>query len=218
MGFKSATRKIKRFWGMADFRNSTILGLIFFVISVALNYKANVYVATKAGSGVGDVLLDILPVVNTEFFLIEGALVFILGVMYLMFRRPQRVPFILKSVALFVTIRAGFLVLTHFGPYPETLPVDLSGVLLWFSSGLDRFFSAHTGMPFFFALMFWSNFPLRIMFLLSSVIGAVSVLLAHVHYSIDVASAYFITYAIFHMAIEFFEKDFKVFEKGLQHS
>ncbi|MEA3355182.1 MAG: phosphatase PAP2-related protein [Patescibacteria group bacterium] len=214
MKFGFVIKKIKRFWGMADFRNSTVLGLLFFIISMILNHKANVYLTTIDRNAVGDFLLDILPVVNIRFLLVEGALFFILMVIFLMLRKPRRIPFILKGVALFVTIRAGFLILTHLGPYPGTSLIDLSEVVLYFASGLGRFFSGHTGMPFLFCLMFWDNLQLRILFLISSIIGAITVLLAHVHYSIDVVSAYFITYTIFCMAKKFFERDYEIFKNG----
>ncbi len=37
----------------------------------------------------------------------------------------------------------------------------------------------------------------------------------HLHYSIDVAAAFFITYSIYHIAIRWFKKDKEIFETGL---
>jgi hypothetical protein len=39
--------------------------------------------------------------------------------------------------------------------------------------------------------------------------------LAHLHYSIDVLSAFFITYTISHIACVFFKKDLLLFRNGL---
>lgn len=61
----------------------------------------------------------------------------------------------------------------------------------------DLFFSAHTGLPFLLALEFWDNKILRYIFLLSSLGGATLVFLGHIHYSIDVLAAFFITYSVF---------------------
>lgn len=153
MKFGFVVRKIKRFWRMADFRNSTILGLIFFLISIILNYKANIYLTIIDGSAVGDLLLDILPVINIRFLLVDCVLVFTLMVIFLMLRKPRRIPFILKGVALFVTIRAGFLILTHLGPYPGVPLIDLSKMALYFASGLGRFFFRSYG----YAISFFPN-------------------------------------------------------------
>jgi hypothetical protein len=79
------------------------------------------------------------------------------------------------------------------------------------TSGNDLFFSGHTGLPFLIALIFWDHIYLRALFLGSSVVFGVIVLLSHLHYSIDVFSAFFITYSIYHIAIKLFQNDFDFF-------
>jgi membrane-associated phospholipid phosphatase len=61
------------------------------------------------------------------------------------------------------------------------------------------------------ALIFWREKGLRYLFILWSVYMGIVVLLGHLHYSIDVASAYFITYSIFCIAVWLFPKDHKLF-------
>lgn len=70
--------------------------------------------------------------------------------------------------------------------------------------GGDLFFSGHTGLPFLVALIFWSSPRIRYFFLALSMFFAVTVLLMHLYSSIDVASAYFITYTIFSIAKHIF--------------
>ena len=48
----------------------------------------------------------------------------------------------------------------------------------------------------------------RTISLVASLVFGTAVLLGHLHYSIDVFSAFFITYAIFHLAIWLFPKDY----------
>jgi len=60
----------------------------------------------------------------------------------------------------------------------------------------DLFFSGHVGLPFLGFLIFKDK-KIRYFMLSASIILAVTVLLMHVHYSIDVAAAYFITYSIY---------------------
>jgi membrane-associated phospholipid phosphatase len=133
---------------------------------------------------------------------------------------PKRLPFTLKSIALFILVRSLFITLTHLGPYPDRIPLDIHtmlmsrwnvGNLLTFGSGGDLFFSGHTGLPFLFALIFWKNPRMRLFCLIGAVFFGIVVLLGHLHYSIDVLSAFFITYAIYHIAEWLFKKDRRMF-------
>jgi membrane-associated phospholipid phosphatase len=81
-----------------------------------------------------------------------------------------------------------------------------------FSFGADLFFSGHTGLPFLMALIFWKNKLLRYSFLFLSVFFGLIVLLGHIHYSIDVLSAFFITYTIWHVSEKLFPKDLQIFK------
>jgi hypothetical protein len=105
--------------------------------------------------------------------------------------------------------------MTHLGPASEHIATDL-GNLGYVSSGADLFFSGHTGLPFLMSLIFWENRHLRRGFLLSSVVAAVAVILGHLHYTIDVFSAFFIAYGIHVIACKVFAKDYKLFRYGLR--
>lgn len=52
---------------------------------------------------------------------------------------------------------------------------------------------------------------LRLLFIGSAIFFGVIVLIAHMHYSIDVLSAFFITYAIYRIAESIFKKDYALF-------
>ena len=76
-------------------------------------------------------------------------------------------------------------------------------------SGNDLFFSGHVGLTFLVALLFWDTPVLRYIYLSMSIVFAVVVLLGHLHYSIDVFAAYFITYTIFVIARNIFKSDYE---------
>ncbi len=204
-------KKHKFYWSQKTFIISVFAGLIFFAVSVAINYYANLFAIEKAGNSVTDLLLNILPVVDTNLLFFEGTLLFIVFVAGLMLKEPKAIPFTLKSLALFIVIRAGFVTLTHYGPFPDRAVMDNYDLIDSFTSSADLFFSGHTGMPYLLALIFWRARPLRLLFLGSSVVAGFSVLLAHYHYSIDVASAFFITFGIYHLARRLFKKDHDLF-------
>ena len=58
------------------------------------------------------------------------------------------------------------------------------------------------------ALIFWDDDFWRPFFIVMAVVFGASVLLAHVHYSIDVFAAPFIVYGVYKIAERFFPKDF----------
>jgi hypothetical protein len=97
--------------------------------------------------------------------------------------------------------------MTHLGA-PENYFVlpqidDTPGVLKMFYMN-DLFFSGHTGFPFLAALIFWENRFMRYFMISMSIAQSCTVLLMHVHYSIDVLSAFFITYTIYKVSDNIF--------------
>lgn len=204
-------RKHKFYWTQKTFLISVLAGLVFFAVSVIINYYANLFAIEEAGNSVTDLLLNVLPVVDTNLLFFEGSLLFIVFVAGLLFKEPKAIPFTLKSIALFIIVRAGFVTLTHYGPFPDRAIMDNYNLIDSFTSSADLFFSGHTGLPYLLALIFWRERHLRLLFLGSSIVAGVSVLLAHYHYSIDVASAFFITFGIYHIARRLFKKDYELF-------
>lgn len=200
----------KMFWSQKPFALSALVGLLLLAFSLFINYCANVYVAFSASAAVSDLILDNLPVIDVDFIFLEGFIIFILFIIFLLIREPRKIPFVLKSIAVFIFIRAIFISLTHIALPPEHSFLDLGKILQGFTSGNDLFFSSHTGLPFLMALVFWEYKKIRLIFIFSSLIFAASVLLGHLHYSIDVFAAYFIAYGIFRLAQILFPKDYKL--------
>ena len=61
----------------------------------------------------------------------------------------------------------------------------------------DLFFSGHTATTFLLLLYVWDRPRLRWLALAGHVLVVASVFLAHLHYTIDVAGAYAVTFALF---------------------
>ncbi len=192
---------------------STITAFVFLLGSFIVNYFANQYSFVSKSNSVTDILLDNLPVINMDDAFIASTFIFTAIVFFLLTIHPQKISFVIKTVALFIITRSLFISLTHIGPSPLDTLETPSKIIRAFSSGADLFFSGHTGMPFLFALMYWYNKKLRALFLIGSILAAMGVLLGHIHYSIDVASAFFITYGIYIIAGKVFRKDFDKFNR-----
>ena len=209
-GFFSAHRG---FW-TRERRRSLAVALLLFAISLFVQIVAGRHSARVAANSqfVGDLFLDWLPFFHLDLLLIQGVVLLWAGVTLLIAKRPAHILFTLKAVAVFIIIRAFFINLTHMGIYPQDVLSPHftigSGVYNHLTFQGNFFFSGHTGMPFLMALIFWPEKPWRYFFLAVSAVLAVAVLLAHVHYSIDVFASPFITYSIFCMTRHLFYEDY----------
>ncbi len=199
-------------WRDKKFLISVGVSFLFLIAAIVISFFAITYATESASSPVTDIILSNIPVFDVDGIFVYGPMFFwVLIVGYLIFFEPKKIPFALKSIALFIIIRSVFIILTHIGPFPTRLQIDASGIFgILFSSGNDFFFSGHTGLPFLMALVFWDNKCLRNLCIAVSIFFGAIVLMAHLHYSIDVLAAFFITYTIFHVAQKIFKRDWQL--------
>lgn len=188
-----------------------LLGIFLFVFGIVIAYYAYDYTQSYTGHVAQDIFLDNLPVLNVVYFFFGG--IFLMGLMALglCLINPKKIPFVLIATGIFFTIRGFFLVLTHLAPPNiQYLQYISEGRDLVFSlsTGTDLFFSGHVGYAFLLALIFGDNKYLRYFFIIFSVLMAAVVILGHLHYSIDVFSAYFIVFGIFEFSKRFFKREF----------
>src|SRR3989344_1905702 len=208
---RELVRRYRLYTAQQNFRVSVVLGTFFLIAAFVVNFLA-IYIATNnASSSVTDIILSNTPVFEVDGFFVYGTLVVGLWSALLVFAHPKRIPFAFHALALFVVIRSAFTVLTHLGPPEVQYMSDFGATITRSFFGADQFFSAHTGMPFLGALVFWHEKYVRYAMLAASAFFAVIVLLGHIHYTIDVAAAFFITYAIYHIALWLFPKDHAMF-------
>ena len=194
------------------FIESFLVATGLLIVSLGFNFIAGTYATARAGAPVGDIILDNIPVFNLDWAFVYGPVLFWLVMAVVCFREPKTLPFVLKAIALFVIIRSVFVTLTHLGVSSADIPPDASSNFvkrLAYGGGL--FFSGHTGLPFLMSLIFKDNIYLRIFCLVAAVFFGVIVLMVHMHYSIDVLAAFFITYTIYCLAEMFFKKDRDLF-------
>jgi hypothetical protein len=148
-----------------------------------------------------DFLLNRLPAVDLSAVYWWGAAAFILfATSAAVLRERERLAFIARSYALLMLFRAGLMILTPLHIPQGAVSVD-SG-LIYTSVGRhltthnDLFFSMHTAMPFLGALVFRDRLDSAVC-LAFSVLMAATVLLLKTHYSLDVAGAFLVTYAVY---------------------
>ena len=195
-------------------------GVLVFAGSLISVFLSARYATVVASNPVEDIILSNTPVYNVEWLFVYGAFAAVIFtiIMVLWYKLPAA-PFVLRTGALFLFIRSIFVSLTHVSPYPYRLLVThdfLSSVRVTqtFFTGDDLFFSGHVGLTYLMALLMWEDPILRNVYIGISIMFAIVVLLGHLHYSIDVLAAYFITYTIFIMATKLFKKDYTRAQHG----
>jgi hypothetical protein len=204
-------QKTKKHFTSKEFLESLLVALLLLIVSFIVNFYAGQYATLIASNSVTDIVLSNIKTYDLNSIFINGPVYFWIFVAILVVSEPKRIPFVIKSIALFVIVRSIFISLTHIGPFPTQIVLDANNMIDKFAFGGDLFFSGHTGLPFLIALIFWNHKFLRYIFIATSVMFGAVVLLAHIHYSIDVLSAFFITYTIYKISVHLFRKDLDLF-------
>ena len=214
--FKTIFLRHKNFWTKARALSlARTLGL--FALAIIIQKLADIYVGDIKGVVVPDLILDHIPTLDIDPIIIQGPLILTLVIFWLLVIKPKYIMFTLKALSIFIITRSFFISLTHLGISPHQLTLDTDTfdfrIYNWlYNTKGDFFFSGHTGAPYLMALIFWNEKRWRYFFLGTSFIFAISVLLAHIHYSIDVFAAPFMTYGIFIIAKTLFPENFKLTE------
>lgn len=199
-----------------SYKISAAWGLLMVLGGLVMYYFAGRYATVHASNSVGDILLNILPVFDVTEIFVYGFIAFCVFVAILLLRDSLRLPFTLKAIGLFTIIRSLFVMLTHLAPSTVSIDYnDIDFILKKIIFDGDLFFSGHAGLPFLMALLYWDNKFLRYFFIIISGIFSIIVLLGHLHYSIDVFAAFFITYSIFRLSCVLFKKDLILFNRAV---
>jgi len=195
-------------------KRSLYLGFLLIALALVVQVNAGQYSARHAAvaPAVSDLFLDNLPVVNMDFLIVFGAIAVWVLSCWLLAVHPKYLLFGLKAIGLYIIFRAFFISLTHVGIYPNAASPDAGDFGFWFyrltTYNGNFFFSGHTGFPFLMALIFWDRTFWRRFFLIATAAFGAAVLLAHVHYSIDVFAAPFIVYGVFVIGSKLFPRDY----------
>lgn len=196
----------------SSFWRDTLPATALFALGLVVNNLAISFSTEHASNPVTDLVLSNVPVFNLDETFVYGTIVGVAITVFIALAHPRRIPFALYAAGTFFIIRSGFVSLTHIAPFVQHTQIDFTNpVIIRSFFGADLFFSGHTGLPFLGALIFWREPMMRYFYLALSIFFAVVVLLAHLHYSIDVAAAFFITFTIYHITTFLFPRSFARF-------
>ncbi|PIR89271.1 MAG: hypothetical protein COU07_02310 [Candidatus Harrisonbacteria bacterium CG10_big_fil_rev_8_21_14_0_10_40_38] len=192
---------------IAVFDSSLILAFAFFSI-----FLAQIYVKKVSGNHVGDLVLDLLPNLNSRsvcrflllFFLVWGSVGFALFSLVLIIAlRPVYLPACMSTVGFMYIVRSFFLCITRLETHPDKIEIPQNSSVLFRNvgkfvyGGKDLFFSGHVALPATLASVFCEVDSFQIFFVCTAVLFGVATLLAKAHYTIDVITAPFIAYGVY---------------------
>lgn len=171
-----------------------LLAVVLFTLTNFLNY-----VESRNGFSFDDPILSLFEPTDLTwliFTLIYGSLT--VAIVNLI-SKPEKLLFTIQLYTLMVVVRIISMWLLPLNP-PEKMILLNDPFVEFFGTGKtltkDLFFSGHTATLFILFLTADDRL-LKGIFLLSTILVAISVLMQHVHYSIDVFAAIIFTYACY---------------------
>lgn len=182
-------------------RNQAELIVTFLALAVILVTLSNFlnFVEARPGSVLVDPVLSIFHPIDLTW-LTFGLIYISLIIAIISFAlKPITLLFTIQLYSLMVLVRIAAMYLLPLEP-PPTIIILNDPIVEFFGTGQtltkDLFFSGHTATLFILFLVA-QNKILKTFFLFCTILVAISVLLQHVHYTIDVFAAVFFTYACY---------------------
>jgi len=177
------------------------IGILSVIAGVGLNLASQTYLHNYISSGktlpmLSDLILDKLPVIDVSLIYdIVSLIPIILTIIYIIHRKDfNRIPFFLLMIGFFYIIRGIFIVLTPFGNPPMFNGSD--PLFHGFSNyELGVYPSGHAGNVFLLLLLVKDR-GYKWLIGICLIIVIMALFLAHGHYSIDILSGLFFSYAI----------------------
>ena len=179
--------------------------------AMAFNHRADGYIE-RVGNHAPvspDLILRHLPGVDVSTLYWWGAAAFVaFATVYALLRERPRLAYFARAYAVLVFARACLMVLTPLHIPDGAISVD-AGVIhdsigTMLTVHHDLFFSMHTASPFLACLLFRERWASLVCFAFALLMAA-TVLLLKTHYSLDVAGAFLVTYALFKLQRRFLE-------------
>lgn len=208
--FPAQLSNFKSNWAEAfsskSFRIQTLLTLLVTAIIIVFIPKFFNYIQTIPGHSINDIVLNKFPAQNVSlciFMLIYS--VCILSVINIG-TCPHLFIKTLQALCLLLIIRIVCLYLIPLDPEKTIIPLEDPFLGIFFYQGTvitkDLFFSGHVSIMALLCIAIPFR-PLKYFFMLATVLVAILILIQHVHYTIDVIVAPFVSLMCFNLVSKY---------------
>jgi membrane-associated phospholipid phosphatase len=186
----------KIFLGIPGNRNKFIITLsALIIILFALTRFLN-YIETRDGFIPVDPVISTVPPVDLTWLIFTVIYFSLFIAVYFLLQSPPGLMAAMQCYGLMVIFRMVLMYFVPLDPPPGMIPLADPFVEIFGTGKLltkDLFFSGHTATLLILYYTAESK-KLKFVFLLSTILVAVSVVLQHVHYSVDILGAVFFTW------------------------
>ena len=188
-------------------RNRIELVITLLLLAVVLASLANFlnFVEARHGVVLPDPVLKLFNPIDLTWLIFALIYISLIVAIVTLIKNPKQLFFAIQLYTLMVTVRIVAMYLLPLEP-PVRMIVLNDPFIEFLGTGQtltkDLFFSGHTATLFILFLVSEKKI-IKIVFLISTIVVAISVLLQHVHYTIDVFAAVFITYACYKLLLKF---------------
>ena len=188
-------------WQLRRFRNKTFVALALVAIILILLPSFFAFIEKREGMVLQDFVLDAIPAIDVSIptFVVIWSVVLL--VFYRIYQNPRLFLVIAYGFILMCLARVLTISILPLNP-PAGLIVlkDPIANIAYGGNGIfitkDLFYSGHTGNMFLFFLCLQAKWD-KIIALAASFMVGILVLIQHIHYSIDVISAFIFTYFLY---------------------
>ena len=182
-------------------RNKIELVVTLVFLAVVLASLANFLDFAEARQGVvlPDPILNLFNPIDLTWLIFALIYISLVVAIITLIKNPKQLMFAIQVYSLMVAVRIVAMYLLPLEP-PEKIIILNDPFVEFFGTGQtltkDLFFSGHTATLLILFLVSEKKI-IKTVFLISTITVAISVLLQHVHYTIDVFAAVFFTYACY---------------------
>lgn len=181
--------------------NKIELGITLILLIVVLTALANFlnFVESRQGVLLRDPILNLFNPIDLTWLIFSLIYLSLFAAIIILLKNPEKLIFAIQVYILMVIIRMAAMYLLPLQP-PAKMIILNDPFVEFFGTGQtltkDLFFSGHTATLLILFLVSEKSIS-KIIFLISTIIVALAVLIQHVHYTIDVFAALFFTYACY---------------------